>query len=130
MMVGTMKEGERRKFLGIKITYGQVSADNKFRLANAKVAFRPSFQVNIPLPIDKTGRISAQGVSKILDDAMAKMKTAKATPEAQPHTVMLEILRERVLNSRTETGHWTAEERRAVEEKWRQAMELARRLEH
>ena len=124
------KEGERRKFLGIKITYGQVSADNKFRLANAKVAFRPSFQVNIPLPIDKTGRTSAQGVSQILDDAMAKMKTAKATPGAQPHTVMLEVLRERVLNSRTETGHWTPEERRAVEEKWRQAMELARRLEH
>ncbi len=61
---------------------------------------------------------------------MAKMKTAKATPDAPPHTVMLEVLRERVLNSRSETGHWTAEERRAVEEKWRQAMDLARRLEH
>ncbi len=69
-------------------------------------------------------------MSKSLDGAMAKMKTATATPEAQPHTVMLEILRERVLNSRSETGHWTPEERRAVEEKWRQAMDLARTLEH
>ena len=52
---GMTDKGERRKFLGIKITYGQASADNKFRLANAKVAFRPSFQVNIPLPVDETG---------------------------------------------------------------------------
>jgi hypothetical protein len=75
-----------------------------------------------------------------LDAMIPKMKTAQTAPtgqpaadvdllETHPYSSQLGGLRASVLDSRTETGHWTAEERQAVEEKWRQALDLANSLE-
>ncbi|MBJ7532768.1 LysM peptidoglycan-binding domain-containing protein [Rhodomicrobium vannielii ATCC 17100] len=138
---GMTKDGQRLKYLGLKVT-GQISYDLPTgQLVKASVAIRPGIQVNIPLPIDDKGRVSAQRIGDDLDAMIAKMRTAQTAPtgqpaadvdllETHPYSSQLRGLRASVLDSRTETGHWTAEERQAVAEKWRQAVDLANALEN
>lgn len=134
MTANTANNGERLKFLGIKTTV-QTTAEGKLGPVDLKLARRPGLQVNIPLSIDNTGRISAQGISRTLDDITSRMKTAQSAPAAhpaefaRPYTTQLEALRSGVIDELRETGHWSADERRQVEEKWRQAMDLAHALE-
>ncbi len=138
---GMTDKGERLKFLGMKTTL-QTTAEGQVKKlgplnypVDFKLARRPGLQVNIPLSIDNTGRISAQGISQTLDDITSKMKTAQSAPAAhpaefaKPYTTQLEALRSGVIDEPRETRHWSADARRQVEEKWRQAMDLAHALE-
>jgi hypothetical protein len=137
---GMTDEGKRIKYLGLKVT-GQLGFDAKTGPVRVSSAGRLSMQVNIPQPIDGEGRISAKELSQALADMIAKIKTAQTAGAAQPgghanllqthpYTLQLAALRASLFNSPAETGHWSAEERRTVEEKWQQAMKLADALEH